>query len=469
MSLFRRKTKYDYKTDFLPQGGKFRHLDRIADLNKVVVREPKMDESTVVFLPYPKFEDANYKARRLVEDDLLDPLDSRSLGPWLFPAEGVRYFGKNPVSLLFDNPDESGFIPTEHHPIYMIYDTVLRTVKSKSVVNTPIGSSVTDRWEIFLNGDKEAQGNNFGCLNRPGPLTLAYVLAYTLGKDQPFAQTGYPLGGMAGDKPVIFMMTQTVTRTLLEAFDSYLENEQHPKILTGGLAVHFYDRQKGVCSAKAAEAASASLQLGGSRRAPAANQQQVQLAGYGVHLTQTLSGRHGDPLLPRDMFIDQAVKTIRPWEEVLRGHTPEQCAKIVADQCGLPMSMLYHAWKSMPEYYSDEMRTAIRNPVSQNFGNRNSVPQSRDQENPTYSPQTTSNPFGLGGYTPPTAADEGDGPVGGDTPPVEKGDFVASDLGYDPAEEERLDAEFRKRFQTATQTPRTPSAGPAAGGANVRR
>ena len=159
MPLFRRKTKYDYRTDFLPQAGAFRHLERIAHLDKVVVREPKMDESTVVFLPYPKFHEPDYKSRGLVHPDFEDPTDSRSINPeqWLYAVEGVRYFGKNPVSLLFDNPEDSGFIPNEHHPVNMIYEAAIRTVKSKGVVNTPFGSNVSDEWDVLLNGSEQSK------------------------------------------------------------------------------------------------------------------------------------------------------------------------------------------------------------------------------------------------------------------------------------------------------------------------
>ncbi len=480
MSLFRRKTKFDYRTDFLPQGGKFRHLDRIADLNKVVVREPKMDESTVVFLPYPDFSAADYKTANRVAPDLLDDTDTRSVGPWMFAAEGVRYFGKNPVSLLFDNPDDSGFIPQEHHPVYMVYEAVFRAVKSKSVVTTPMGSSVSDTWDVLLNG-QEGANNSYGCLNPPGPLTLAYCLAYSLGKENYQGASGTPLGGAAGDKPVILMMTKTTTRTLLEAFDGHFEDTRVPRQMTGCLAVHFYDRQKGVCSAKAAGAAGTAFALGG-RRAPAVGSQgaTAQLAGYGVYLSNTLSGRDGDPVLPRQIFIQQAVRQLRPWEEVLRGHTPEECARVVADQCGLPMSVLYHAWKSRPEFYTDEMRTAMRNPTSQSFGlGRPAADAQEAYAHPAQSQPAAAlapavgaaapaaNPFGLGGYDPGASADAMMGQPPGHAPtypPGQPAGFAAApthaDPGYDTtaqaALQATLDAELDRKFHERLRNQQPP-------------
>lgn len=370
MPLF--PAKFNFKDDALPQGhNRFRHLERIVQPGKADAREPEMkgNGTTVLLLPFPDFEDANYKANKAFAPDRYSD-EPRDYGPWLFMAEGVRRFGKNPVTLLFDNPENYPF--TEEHPVYLIWDTVRRAVKNKTYVDTPFGSSDSDQWDVLVNGDG---GNTYAVINRPGQLFMANVLVYASNQEN-WGLQGAPLGASPGDKPQILVMTQPTTMRLIEQFDATVQDAsgrstlRHPNV-TGEKFVHFYDLKAGTCPAMQAAMAAQSAAAGGfgeRRRSgpiPGGAAPQQTLGGYGVFVTDTPSGSPNDPNRPPRAAVERAAldKTL-PWTQVLRGYTPEECARVVADVCDLPLSVLYHAWKSRPEYYSESMKTQLRNPVS---------------------------------------------------------------------------------------------------------
>lgn len=461
MSLFRNKKTYDFRTDFMPGGNAFRHLDRIIKPDIVQAREPKMNEdgTSVVFLPFPDFSDASYKTNNVVFEDRVDESDTRAYGPWLFVAPGVRYFGKNPVSLLFDNPDDSGFIPTEHHPVYLVYETIYRAVRNKTVVDTPFGSSESDKWYELVNGGTSGGKTTYGCISKPGLLGLAYALVYQCGKDQ-LSPDGIPVGGSQGDRPVVFVMTGTILNTLMGAFDRYLEQANGPANLTGDLGVHFFDRKKGTCRAKATAVSYQAPQLGGRRQAPVGAQAApAALAGYDVHLTP---GQMFGVKLDRDTCAGHACQTLRPWEEVLRGNTPEECAQILATQSGLPMSLLWSAWRSQPQFHTEEMKAGARNPVSQNFGGRRAqTPQEQmfagedaaadaaGYQGTTTTRPAPGNPFARPVTQPKPVANDGfaaDGPPGNAMPADDTGFVDDEDYGVDPKKAAEAERIFRERY-----------------------
>jgi len=92
----------------------------------------------------------------------------------------------------------------------MIYDALMRTVKSKTLVTTPLGTSDSDKWEVLLNGLKDQKV--FPVVKRPGKLFMAYALVYTTGNDDYVTSGGAPLGAADNDKPVVFVMTQSTVR-----------------------------------------------------------------------------------------------------------------------------------------------------------------------------------------------------------------------------------------------------------------
>lgn len=474
MPLFGRK--YDYESDYLPQtANRFKHLERVAQPNRALVREPRMDGNgtTVVFLPYPDFEAPDYQAKGLVVPDRASdhPRDYGEPGTsWLFGAEGVRRFGKNPVTLLFDNPDDAAFNPWEHHPVHLIYDAVIRTKRSRQMVPTPVGTSDSDRWQVLLDGDEGAQGaGQYGSLAKPDKLMLAYALVYNLG-DENFLLAGTALGGAPADPPVVFVMTRSTGQSLLEAMDPL------PVPITGVKVFHFYDRKKNNCPAMSAAAMAAAVAAapGAERRrvapahlvgqAPVAGQ---QLAGYGVYVTDSLTGRPGEPTLDRRQFTQFAAQKLPPWRDVLRGHTPDQCAEVVGNTCGLPASLLYYAWKSRPDWYPGELKHMLNNPVTREVRPHGSVPGVGAASGTTVAGTAASGTasaaapgvpgFGFAAPAPAAAAEA----APADTPGDDGNTFPLDDPGaaYDP----RVVAEAQARFRAAAAARAVGTGAPAPG------
>lgn len=367
--------KFNFRDDAIPaERNRFQHLHRIVQPGTAIVRAPEMNGpgTSVVFLPYPNFENKNYKKDNDVLEDR-NSTDPRDYSPWIFYADGVQRFGKSPVTLLFDNPDDAGFVSSEHHPVHMIYDVLYKTVKNKNVVTTPFGTSDSDRWDILLNGDGQRV---YPAVKRPGRQFTCYALIYVSNADNFVADGGQPLGAASNDKPVVFLMTQATVEEMLDKLDAQNAKEEllYPDV-TGCKFVHFFDKKIGSCPAMqgAAAAQRSTSGFGGTRRAPAAQiggGKKNEGFGYGVYVSDTLSGRPGgpsEPTLNRRDAAELACAKLLPWEKVLRGHTPEECARIVADECSLPDSLLYFAWKSQPDFYSDQLKLKLKNPKSVNF------------------------------------------------------------------------------------------------------
>lgn len=348
---------------------RFKHLEKMIVAGKAVGRAPELAGTTVVFLPYPNFSNPNYaKELDVVPDRLSD--DPRDYGRWLFYADGVSKFGRNALTILFDDPDDSGFVPSEHNPVHMIHDAVDRAIHAGQVIETPFGTSDSDRWEILLKGDRK--NKVYPVLSNPGQLVMAYALIYSSGKKS-YIMEGAPFGAPPADLPVVFVMSSYASvRSMSPQLDAVgADGKLKYPLITGQKFVHFYDRQKNDCPAMRNESMAVTSALGGVRRAVQATGAEgagTQLAGYGVHVTDTYTGRPDDPKLIRKDVIRLACQKLKPWEETLRGHSPEKAAELVASYCGLPLSILWYAWKSMPSYYTDEMKTKARAPKSVNFG-----------------------------------------------------------------------------------------------------
>lgn len=370
MSIFGKT--YNFQQDAIPpEKNRFSALARLVKPGAATVRAPEMKGGTsIVILPYPNFENPNYKRENDVVPDRSE--ETRFSPGVFFYADGVNKFGKSPVSLLFNNPDDAGFSPEEHHPAHMIYSVLMKTVKNKALVTTPFGTSDSDKWGVLLDGDG---GNVYGCIKRPGRQFLVNALVYTSGADNYVLDGSPPLGAADDDKQVVFVMTQATFMDFLDKIDVLDAKEAflHPEI-TGCKFVHIFDKKVGTCPAmQGAEAAKrAATGMGGVRRAPVGTpgQKKMEGFGFGVYVSDTLSGRPAGPQDPpalRTEAAQLACAKLKPWDQVLREYTPEECARIISDECSLPDSLLYHAWKNRPEFYSDALKLRLKNPKSVNF------------------------------------------------------------------------------------------------------
>lgn len=377
MPLFR--PNFNFKNDGLPaERDPFRHLSRIVKPGMAQCREAGMKDggTTVVMLPAPDFQAPDYKTRFSVLPDRYseEPGDYSS---WVFKADGIRRFGKNPISLLFDDPDPStGFDRYVDNPAYAIYNTLHDVIRGGITVDTPFGSSASDNWLAILKGEsKPGQKAKYPDVTRPGELYMTYAAVWSHGKDN-YAAMGAPVGASPDDLPVVFVQSLNT----FQGFYAEIEKRNQDQSLmvpdiTGAKFVHFYDKQGSCPAMQAALQAQASQMTSfGSRQrggTAATGFQPGQaggrdLAGYGVYLSDTPSGRPvpSDNPINREIFVRLAVSKVKPWEDVLRGFTPDETAREIATHAGLPMSILYHCWKHKPEWYSEEMRTALRNPSS---------------------------------------------------------------------------------------------------------
>lgn len=375
MPLFNKK--FNFKTDGLPpEKNRFRHLDKVVVPGKATPRcaEQTGGGTSVVFLPYPNFENPAYKAQSDVLPDRVDH-EPNAYSQWIFSADGVWRFGKPGVTMLFDNPD--GYNVYEEHPIHLIVNAAYTVEKAKSVVETPFGTSDTDHWTTLLRGD--GSGKVFGCLNSPKRLFMTNALIYSSGTENYFAD-GAPLGAAKDDLQTVFVLTTDTLKSLIGELDKPADASRevvtdisgylHPEF-TGKKFIHFYDKKnpQSCLAYRQAQQAKAQASFGGVRRTAPILQSTAQqnMGGYSAFICDTLGGLPSDPTPPRDLIVKLACDKVRPWEEVLRGHTPQECIHVAAEQCGLPLSLIYHAWKSRPEYYTDEMKHRLKNPRSANF------------------------------------------------------------------------------------------------------
>ena len=449
MPLFGSGKKFDFRSDGLPpERNRFQHLDRVVQTGKAQAREPEMkgNGTTIVILPYPNFDNPNYLQTGAVIPDRQseDPLDYT---PWIFYADGIRRFGKNQITLLFDNPDRStGFNPVEDQPAVMIRDAVWKAVKSQQLIETPFGTSDSDNWNLLLNGDKD--NNKYSVLPMPDRLFMVYAMVYSSNSDN-YAESGPPLGAADNDLPVVFVMSKGTGQSLFEALDAVkpgsvpgAPDSLLHSTFTGCKFIHFYDRKKPNCPAKA-NAENVKLSegggFGGVRRSPIAaqiqNQSQKTLAGYGVYVSDTLDGRPTGMTIKRSDVAKFATQKLIPWEQAIRGYTPVECARVIADHSGLPLSMLYWAWKSHPEYYPDTIKHGLKKPVSANFAAPskpvNSVTQDQDST------------FGLNDDQ---DKHEEEAPWGG---PVRGGEPNVDDEGIDQNEQQAAMARFRSHMKNS--------------------
>lgn len=394
MSLFGKK--YDPSVDLAPQQDRgFDHLNWVIQPGKAIAREPKMKSThggTIVVLPYPQFDVEGYRENNLVHPDR--PPDSETeFGDqrWMFIAQGVRKFGKNPMTLLFDNPEDSGFSIREHHPIGLIVDTAWKAKKGQ-MVSTPLGTSDSDLWLDLLLGNNAKQ-NCYASLPGPDNLAIMNVMIYNLGTTE--YPANMPLGGVKAEPQCVWVMSRSTSGEFLKTLR---DKDGAPLPVTASRVYHFYDKQNPAgCKAKMnAEAASGMNEMSfGEDRRRAAPAQQGQgdktLAGYGVFASDSLNGSPDDRRVPatmRDQIVKYSVQKLLPWEKILRGHTPDQCAQLVAKHCGLPHSLLYHAWQSHPKWYSEEMLFLLKRPSTMQMGG-GSLPSQQGQQQ---AGRTTSEP-----------------------------------------------------------------------------
>ena len=360
MSLFGKKKTFNYNTDFLPgKDKKFEHLNYImrkpGEINARIVLQK--GGASIVPLPYPVFNESVSPNRALGEiepDRNNDDTEGRDYGQWLFSCEGVLKFGKTQVTLLFDNPE--GLMKLDH-PVHAINHAVSQVIMNKNSppVVTPFGTSESDNWITLAKGDG---AKVYGCLPRPENLLMCYSAIYSLGEED-FGTA--PLGTAPEDPPYVFVMSRSTAFQFLDALDERAD-------VTGSAVCHFYDRKAGVCRARtnAERSKEKAAAFGGRRTAPSQGPAAEKTAGYDVYVSDTIDGLPGsfNPSQHRDKFAAIAASKVRPWHEVLKGHTPDECAAVVGKVCGLPLSLLYHAWANHPEWYPQQIQERIRNPKS---------------------------------------------------------------------------------------------------------
>lgn len=367
------KANYDVKEETWQTQEQFqdRHLLRLinpnlANSNRVTVRKPVMKHpgTTIVALPYPEF-DANGKPNGKVLNDRYDnnPSNPRSYNRWLFRAgdKGVLQFGKQWISVLFDNPEDSGWDFDTDHPIQLISRTTRYAIKKNTDVQTPYGSATSDRWKVLLEGDEAAK--EFAIIKSPEVMFLVYAVIYQAGTTNYLQETGAPFGALAGEPLVVFVMTRSTGATLMDQIDMPLRNDRpdegllHPTV-TGSRFIHFFDKKVGACPMIKHAAAPSSGQdgddFGSTRRGPQLRmgEKPAEGFGYNVHVSETIDGLPGSRKVSRDAIAKYAQNRVLPWEQVLRGHTPDECADLVQSMAGLPLSVLAHAWQSHPEYFN---------------------------------------------------------------------------------------------------------------------
>jgi hypothetical protein len=219
MPLFRKT--YDFRNDALGSTkDRFHHLERLVQPGRAIARAPEMknDGTTVVLLPQPDFDKPDYREKGLVLPDRRSA-EEANYNPWLFYGPGVQRFGKNPVSLLFDDPDDAGFNPWDDHPVFLIYGALKNAKKNQLLIETPFGSSDSDRWTVLLDGDSSGPRAVYSVIKRPETLILAHALVYSSGPEN-YHSMGAALGSATNDLPVVFVMTSSTGETLSKAVDA---------------------------------------------------------------------------------------------------------------------------------------------------------------------------------------------------------------------------------------------------------
>jgi hypothetical protein len=167
--------------------------------------------------------------------------------------------------------------------------------------------------------------------------------------------------------------------------------------VTGSRYVHFWDRQKPCPTVNVATADAADGEFG-VRRGPGPKLGDAGKGfGYAVQLTETFDGSPAGRKLNREAVAGHALKRVLPWEHVLRGHSPDECADLVQREAGLPLSVLHYCWQSHPEYLSETTKNRM---VDKTYGF------------PAKKPAPAGG--GSGSYAPPAAAPHYADPVFGD-------------------------------------------------------
>jgi hypothetical protein len=357
-----------------------RHLDRIGNAaligsGKLAVRMPEMNGGTVIVaLPYPaEFQDNGHAVNngKVVKDRVRQD-DPRSYNRWMFKADdhGVVRFGERWISVLFDNPDDSGWNYERDHPIQLIADNVNRAVYRKNLIETPYGSSDSDDWFGLVKESVKDGKKRYPIIKRPEKLCLVYAMVYHSGKNQFFSESGIPFGADVNDPLVLFVMLRSTVDAFMDAIDVPLQNDDpgagllHPEI-TGARYVHFYNKQEPCPTVRVAQVSSG--EYGTVRRGPGVNVGSAKGGegfGYAVRLTKTFDGTSNAPPLERDKIAAFATRKVISWENSVRGHSPEECADLVQDMAGLPLSVLHHCWAAHPEYINSVTRALMNRRVT---------------------------------------------------------------------------------------------------------
>lgn len=445
---------------------RFDHLQRMIKpqaSTRFVMRGPEQKNggTTLVALPYPEFnDDGTVVAPGRVGDDRLDkdPENPRTYNRWLFKANdrGVTKFGNPFLSLLFDNPEDSGWNFDDDHPIQLIYKHINFAVRKKLEVETPYGSSSSDKWAVLLNGDG---GQNYAIIKRPDIQFLFFSLIYKSGKDN-FDAAGSAFGAAQSDPLPVFILSRDTATSLMDQLDRPLRNDRpsegllHPNV-TGCKFVHVYDKQMGTCQAQqnmVAQVQQESGSIGGSRRGPASQAGEQAKTGFGfaTFISDTLDGSSGSKRIGRDACAKFATDRVRPWDQVIRGHTPEECAELVQSVCKFPLSVLEYCWATHPEYFTSTTRDRMKAKTTSFIATPGTAgAQQRrtsmleEQQNMNWDAKTAA--------APPHEQEPGqdEGQPDGDTPADNQAPPPAASV-YNTAAQQNMQSKFRQALKTTS-------------------
>lgn len=311
--------------------------------------------TSLMLLPYPKFNEAG-KAIGIQPDRIPD--EPEEFTEWVFFAPGVLRLGVNPVTMLFDEPEVGGYNPSIHNPVNLLRKACYNA--RSTVIRTPYGDSETERWADLTQTKTRPDGSlEFAKIPKVQNIYIMPVVVYKHG-DQDFLNTlGRGYGEDSSDPtPYLVVNQNTMAYALYPALNELDENEElKHETFTGCRYVHFYDRQKGSCEAMRNELMSKQKKRFGTV------QQGGDLKGFAVYVSQTLYGTMHDPKPDRRKYEELAKLKVQPWEKVLKAYTPEEAAEVIAEKAGLPLALLYYAWKDMPNYLSQTLKNRLKEAV----------------------------------------------------------------------------------------------------------
>lgn len=382
MALHSRRYNVKEETWQTQEGNRHAHLARMIHpgvANRFMAQAPDLKAgSTIAILPYPFDEEGHKLPGEQVMPDRwdADPENPRSYNRWLFKAgdRGVTRFGRGWLSVVFDNPEDSGWNFDDDHPIQLIYRNASFVVndKTKTVAETAYGSSVSDDWRLLLKGD---EGKNYPVIKAPDVLYAVFCIVYRSGKDE-YASLGAPFGAATTDPIPVFIISRGTAASLMDEIDKPLSNAKasdgllHPNV-TGCKFIHFYNKQDGSCPALRAAGVAQQVNDGfGTRRVQSAQagEQANTGFGYAVGVTNTHDGSANGRTVTRDMCAKLAHKRLLPWEQVIRGVGPQECAELVQQHCKLPLSVLAYAWASKPEFFTETTKSLMKAKVTTFMG-----------------------------------------------------------------------------------------------------